>query len=197
MKVIGLTGGIASGKSTVAAFFRELGATVIDADQIVHGLYDTEPQLAAQLSGLFGTNILDASQKIDRKILGNIVFKDEAQRKKLEAIIHPLVRKRIQREIEKAREAGCRLCLVDAALLVESGLYKLYEGLIVVKASPELQIERLMKRSSLSPQDCERRLACQAPLEDKLKLADWVIYNDGSLENTQNQVQRLYFRLCL
>jgi len=192
MKVIGLTGGIASGKSTVAAFFRDLGAAIIDADQIVHDLYDTEPLLAAQLSRIFGAGILDASQKIDRKALGNIVFKDEAQRKKLETLIHPLVRKKIQEEIDKARAAGYRLCLVDAALLVESGLHKLYEGLIVVKTSPALQIERLMKRSALSRQDCEKRLVCQASLEEKLGLADWVILNEGSLDDTRRQVKTLY-----
>lgn len=196
MKVIGLTGGIASGKSTVCAYFKELGAKIIDADKVVHQLYVNDPALKAEIVSVFGTGILDkASQVINRSILGDLVFNNPVLKKKLEAMVHPRVRIKIREEIDMAKKQASPLCIVDAALLVESAWYKDFDGLIVVSADPEQQIERLMKRNNLDRAACLTRLSSQLPLDEKIKKAHWVIDNSHSLAETQKQVQELYPQL--
>ena len=196
MKVIGLTGGIASGKSTVCSYFKELGAQIIDADRVVHQLYANDVALKADVVSHFGKDILDkSSQEINRATLGDLVFNNPLLKKKLESIVHPRVRIKIREEIEKAKNQGFPLCIVDAALLVESAWYKDFDGLIVVSADSEQQIERLMKRNQIDRAACMARLSSQLPLEEKIKEANWVIDNSHSLENTQKQVQELYPQL--
>lgn len=193
MKVIGLTGGIASGKSSISKMFEDLGAYIIDADKIAHQIYDENSELVQKIIEEFGKEILVPSTFIiDRDKLGQIVFKNPEKLKKLEALVHPAVRKQIQLKIHEAGNKGYNLCIVDAALLVETGFYKFYEGLIVVKCSPEQQKERLKSRSELSDEEIQNRINVQAPLQEKLKVANWVIDNSADLSNTQKQVEALY-----
>lgn len=195
MKVLGLTGGIASGKSTVSSIFKSLGAYVIDADKIAHQIYEEDPELVQKLVDSFGQEILIASSIIDRDKLGKIVFNNPSKLKQLENLVHPAVRKKILHEIHEAGNKAYTLCLVDAALLVETGFYKYYDGLIVVQASPAQQRERLKARNELSEEEITKRMQAQSSLEEKLKVANWVIDNSGCLEDTRKQVQELYQKL--
>ena len=196
MKVIGLTGGIGSGKSTVAQFFKDLGARVIDADSIAHQIFDLHPELASLLSQKFGREILDpATGGIDRRRLGALVFSDSVKRKELEALTHPPIRKEIDRLIEEARAAGAPLTLVDAPLLVETKYYRSFDGLIVVKADVEQQIQRILSRDTLSHDEISSRIASQLPLVEKVRVANWVIDNSADLQATQRQVQQLFKEL--
>ncbi len=196
MKTLGLTGGIASGKSTVSEYFRDLGAFVIDADLIVHELYARDETLRKTLIESFGQEILDLQTgQINRPILGNLIFNNSILKKKLESIIHPLVRQKMRHKIEEAKAQKYALCLVDAALLVETGMYKDFDGLITVNATSEQQIERLMIRNGLSREACLARLSSQMPNEEKIKHADWIIDNTQSLSDTRKQVELLYKKL--
>lgn len=193
---MGLTGGIASGKSTVSATFKNLGAYIIDADKIAHQIYDEDSELVQNIIDLFGKEVLIPSTFIiDRDKLGQIVFKNPDRLKQLEVLVHPKVRKKILHEIHEAGKKNYDLCIVDAALLVETGFYKFYDGLIVVKAFPEQQKQRLKERNELSDEEIKNRIKSQAPLEEKLKVANWVIDNTGALEETKKQVEELYKNL--
>ncbi|MFO1519329.1 MAG: dephospho-CoA kinase [bacterium] len=192
MKVLGLTGGIGSGKSTVGRFFQEEGAFVINADLISHQIFDLYPQLQEELRRHFGNDIFQPEGKVDRRRLGTLVFSDAAKRKELENLVHPYIRKEISRQIDTARQSGAALALVDAALLVETGYYKNFEGLIVIETREEQQKERIKKRDGLKMEEIENRMKAQAPLSEKLKVADWVIDNSKDLENTQRQVKKLF-----
>jgi dephospho-CoA kinase len=196
LKVIGLTGGIGSGKSTVAQFFRELGATVIDADAITHQIFDLRPEVIPILLDKFGTEIIDPiTGKIDRRRLGSLVFSNPSLRKELEALTHPLIREEINRRIGEARATNSALALIDAPLLVETNYYRAFEGLIVVKAEKEQQIQRILARDFLTHDEISDRLAAQLPLAEKIRVADWVIDNSSDLQATKKQVEELFNEL--
>ncbi len=196
MKVIGLTGGIGSGKSTVARFFEACGAVHIDADQVAHEIYDKSPQLLEALVQSFGKSILDQTgKKIDRAALAKIVFKNAQDLKTLERMVHPLIRLEIEKKIESARKAHAPLVIVDAALLIETGFYKNYDGLIVVKADEDTQINRVQKRDECSQKEVLQRMKHQLPLNEKLKVANWLIDNSGELKETQKQTETLYRKM--
>ncbi|MDI6758460.1 MAG: dephospho-CoA kinase [Candidatus Omnitrophota bacterium] len=207
--IIGLTGGFGAGKTTVAGIFKSLGAAVIDADKIAHGLID--PAFFKKKAGsiqakqgiyredgykkiisAFGKDILDENGVLDRPRLGKIVFSSRKLLKKLNRIIHPQVIRIIRKEIKHALP---KLIVIDAPLLIESGINKIADILIVVKASQGKQIKRIQKRSSLSRQNILRRIKCQIPLRDKLRLADFIIDNNGSLKKTKKQVKEVWRRL--
>jgi dephospho-CoA kinase len=174
----------------------ELGAFVIDADRVVHAL--TSPGGAAfdRVVTRFGPEILDSEGKIDRERLGRVVFADPDARRALEALLHPAVRAEAARRFDDAaREGVCRIGIFDAALLVETGAYRDFHRLIVVRCSPETQIERLRERNGLSREQAVARLAAQAPLERKLAVADYVIDTEGTLERTRDQASRVYLQL--
>jgi len=198
MKVIGLTGGIASGKSSISKIFEKLGAYIIDADKLAHQIYDEDSKLVQKIIELFGKDILIPSTFIiDRDKLGEIVFKNHEKLKQLETLIHPAVRKKILYEIHEAGEKSYKLCIVDAALLVETGFYKFYDGLMVVKCSPEQQKERLKARNELNDKEIQNRINSQSPLEEKIKVSNWIIDNSHSLEETQKQVEKIYKELVM
>jgi dephospho-CoA kinase len=177
----------------VSRLFQEQGAAVIDADRITHDIYDLHPSLSEELIQKFGEEIRNPTTKLlDRRRLGALVFGDSKKRKELEALLHPHIGAEIAKQIEKAREEGAALALVDAALLVETGFYKAFEGLIVVKADREQQIVRIMARDALSQDEISQRIAAQMPLAEKLKVADWVIDNSGEIMETKRQVEELY-----
>jgi dephospho-CoA kinase len=193
---VGLTGGMASGKSTVAAMLSSHGAFVVDADRVVHEITSPGRTEFDDVVSHFGAGILDGDGEIDRVRLGQIVFADAEARSALEQILHPAVRAEAARRFEvAARELGLRIGVFDAALLVETGAYRDFHRLIVVRCSRETQIIRLRERNDLSPSQAESRIVAQAPLERKLAVADYVIDTEGSLDETRQQAARVYTEL--
>jgi dephospho-CoA kinase len=191
----GLTGGIATGKSTVARMFEELGARVIDADRIGHELIRKSLPAHEEIVGVFGKEILDPSGEIDRKALGAVVFSDPAKLVRLNAILHPLI---VTRTEEAARELSARhpqsIILVDAALIFEAGIGGRFRKVIVTWCRPEQQLERLSAKG-LSREEAELRMAAQMSAEEKRRRADYVIDTSGTKEQTREQVNRLYGEL--
>ena len=180
MQVFGLTGGIASGKSTVASVFRVEGVPVVDADEIAREVVRPgEPALAALVEA-FGPSILLADGTLDRKRLGAAVFEDDALRRRLDAIVHPAIARRSAEHF--ARLSSEPLVCYDAALLVERGLADAFRPLVVVAAPRALQRTRLMARDGLTGPEADARLDAQAPVEAKVAAADLVVSNDADLE---------------
>ncbi len=186
MRVIGLTGGIGSGKSTVAAMIRDRGVPVMDADVMAREI--TAPGQPAQIEIARTWPVADATGRIDRKKLAAIVFADAASRKRLEAITHPRIRTRLAEERSGLAAAGHGLAFLEAALLVETGLYRDLDGLLVVTADEAVRIDRVMARDRCSRADVLARVAAQLPMAAKLAVADYVIDNGASLDGTRAQV---------
>jgi len=193
---VGLTGGIATGKSTVGAMFVELGCHLIESDQITHQLFEPGQAVYAAVVKQFGNRILALDGTIDRRILGDIVFKDPQARARLNSMVHPAI---IQRQQEWLQDMEAQdphgIAIVDAALMIEVGTYKKYDKVIVVTCSPEMQRGRLRARSALSEDEIESRIRSQMPNEEKIKYADFVIDNSGSIQSTHVQVETVYRQL--
>lgn len=190
---VGLTGNIASGKSHAALLFAESGAHVIDADIIVHELLAAGAKTHDKVVGAFGAEILDTDGRIDRRRLGRIIFGNPEKRILLNSLTHPDIGAEILRRIfqlEQSSPGG--IVIVDGALIVESGSYKMYDRLVVVTCDPSLQISRLMSRDGLTQEEAKARMASQMPIEEKLKLADYTIDTSGTLRQTQEQVEAIY-----
>jgi dephospho-CoA kinase len=189
---VGLTGGIASGKSTVGKLFRALGVGVVDADEVAREIVlPGSPGLEAVVEA-FGRDVLDASGALDRKALGARIFADVAKRKTLEAITHPRIFARSMELLgEHAREGGV-YAMYEAALLVENQSYRMFQALVVVAAKRETQLERIARRDGLSAVEAEARLDAQLPLEKKVAVADHVIWNDGDLPALQLAVRDVH-----
>lgn len=190
--IVGLTGGIASGKSTVTRMLRERGVVVIDADQIAREVVMPGEDALAEIVAAFGEEMLGADGALDRAKLGARVFGDAEARATLNMITHPRIGQRMWQRAEEAGAAGHRWVVYDAALLVENRIHLMLDSLIVVAASRATQLERVMRRDGLTLEDAEARLASQLPLEDKVSVADHVIWNDGTVEETATQVAALY-----
>jgi dephospho-CoA kinase len=192
---LGLTGGIASGKTAVAAMLRELGFAVLDADSLAHKL--TEPGQPAydEILREFGPSIIDSDNRIHRAKLAGIVFADAAKLARLNAIVHPRVKATIQRQFTEWSRNGTRdAAFVEAALLVEAGYQKDLDGLVITWCRPEQQLERLRARG-FSDADARRRIAAQMPVAEKLRYATEKIDCSGSLEDTRKQVEALAIKL--
>ena len=193
---IGLTGGIASGKSTVSKEFEKLGTFVIDADQIARALTRPQKPLWRKIIRYFGREIQKEDLTIDRSKLGQKVFSREGEREVLNKMIHPEIKRVIdKRRREIGKDDPNAMVLIDAALLIETGAFREMDRVIVVSASKENQIRRLMDRESLSVEEAQRRIKVQMPLEEKLKYADYVINTNGSLEDTRKQVRKIHGEL--
>ncbi|RMG48954.1 MAG: dephospho-CoA kinase [Acidobacteria bacterium] len=193
---VGLTGGIGSGKSTVAALLRAHGLPVVDADEIVHELLAPGGAAVPPVLAAFGDAVRAPDGGVDRKALGRIVFGDAAARRRLEAIVHPLVAEASRERLRTAAERSPGGVVVyDAALLVETGRYEEFDRLVVVTAPREAQIARIAERDGLSRKEAEARVAAQMPLEEKVRLADYVIDNGGPPEKTAEQTRHLVRRL--
>jgi len=193
---VGLTGGIASGKTAVAHVLAELGAFVIDADQLAHAMLQRGRQAYDRVVERFGKEILDDDGRIVRARLARLVFTVEKARRDLNSIVHPEVRAAAERRIaEHAREGRAKIAVFDAALLVESGHYKDFQRLVVVRCRRETQIRRLLTRGGLGTTEAEARIDSQAPLERKLAVADYVIDTEGTLRETRKQIERVYAEL--
>ncbi|MEF3303753.1 dephospho-CoA kinase [Paenibacillus sp. GYB003] len=186
---IGLTGGIASGKSTVAAMLVERGAVLIDADRIAREVVLPGTPALEQVAERFGSGVLLPDGSLNRKALGEIVFGDEAARKELESILHPRIRALMRERMEThERQSPDKLVVVDVPLLFESKLQAMFQETVLVYIPRSLQLARLMARDELTERQAESRLAAQMPIEAKRELADFVIDNSGELEETRRQV---------
>ncbi|MGC1620787.1 MAG: dephospho-CoA kinase [Candidatus Acidiferrum sp.] len=195
MKRIGLTGGIASGKSAIAAVLRELGFRVIDADALGHMLIEPGQPAYGEIVREFGDGFVGADGRIDRGKLGAVVFANPEKLKKLNAIVHPRVEAEMARQFTECEKDGVRdAAFVEAALLVEAGYQKNLDGLVVAWCTPEQQVERLLARG-MSEVEARRRIAAQMPAEEKLKYATEKIDCTGSKEATRRQVEELAERL--
>ena len=191
----GLTGGIASGKSAVAAMLREMGFPVLDADPIAHKLLEPGQPAREEILREFGADLAGADGRIDRAKLGAIVFADPDRLAKLNAILHPRVEQILLKQYEEWERSGVRDAgFVEAALLVESGFVSHLDGLIVAWCEPEQQLERLKARG-MSEVDAKRRILAQLPLEEKLLRATYSIDCSGTMESTRVQVRALAAQL--
>jgi len=191
MRVVGLTGGIASGKSTVTAMFRELGAEVIDADQVARDVVEPGTAGLEEVARRF-PGVVDATGRLDRVALGRRVFADPAERRALEAIVHPRIREEVARRTDALARTGVTVVLYDAALLIENGLHREMDGVVLVSAPEAVQRERLSARDGLDDAAITARLAAQLPLAEKRAHATWVVDNGGSVDDTRAQVQRIW-----
>ncbi len=193
MKIIGLTGNIACGKSVVAGMFRELGASVIDADQVARLVVEPGQPAWKEIVERFGEGVLNPDGTINRRRLGEIVFRDAEKREELNRITHPRIIEKIRELIEEHRKEGARVVIVEATLIVEKGGMKPIIGdLIVVTADEETQIMRLTQRIGLSREEALLRIKSQMPISEKVKHATYVIDNSGDLEKTREQVKRVW-----
>jgi len=198
MLQVGLTGNIASGKSHVSSVFAELGARIIDADVIAHDLFVAGSSTYMKVVQAFGSRILAPDGSIDRKVLGDIVFRQKEQRLLLNALVHPDVLAEVMRrtfELDKQGFDG--IVVVDAALMVESGFYRMQDRLIVVTCDPALQLARVVNRCGLSDEEARLRIASQMPVVEKIKLAHYTIDTSGTYNRTREQVERIYRDLIL
>jgi len=196
MLTIGLTGGIATGKSYILGVLGELGCDVIDADAVARQVVEPGQPTFEEIVAHFGREILDAEGAIDRAKLGGIVFADKAEREKLNSIVHPRV---YETQAKWLADVAARnpeaIAVVDAALMIETGSYRRFDKVIVVWCDPQLQLERLMARNNLSPDEAAARIAAQMPAEEKLKYADYCIDTSKGFEDTRRQVESLYAEL--
>ena len=196
MKVIGLTGSIGSGKSTVAGLFKELGAEVIDADLVSRQVVEPGSKTLKQLATEFGDQILNPDGTLNRAYVADIVFDSDEKRQLLNSIIHPAIYNRIVSMIEEYRDKGLKLVVLEAALMLEKGgLLKLIDHLVVVSIDEETQIKRLEQRGGLSREQMKARIKTQLSNDEKIKHADFVIDNTGNLENTRKQVSGIWNKI--
>ncbi|HXX30421.1 MAG TPA: dephospho-CoA kinase [Myxococcaceae bacterium] len=195
MRLIGLTGGIGSGKSTVSGMLRALGAEVIDADELAREVVRPgEPALAEIARRFPGT--VDAGGRLDRAALAGRIFADPGERAALNGIVHPRIQAEVQRRTAALAAAGAEAVIYDAALLMENGLHRAMDAVIVVWVPLEVQRERLMARDGLDRAAAEERLRAQMPLDEKRALATWVVDNSGSREDTRRQVEAIWGALA-
>jgi len=190
---IGLTGGIACGKSTVAAMLARRGAAVIDIDRIAREVVEPGRPALAAIAEKFGQAVLQPDGTLDRKKLGAIVFADPAKRKELERITHPAIRAEMKDRMRRFEEEDPdRLIVVDVPLLFESGLESYFDKIMVVYVPRDEQKRRLMARDSLTEEEAEQRLKAQMDIEEKKRRADIVIDNSGPLDETERQLDRIW-----
>jgi dephospho-CoA kinase len=191
VRLVGLTGGIASGKSTVSEMFRALGAEIIDADQVARDLVRPGQPALAEIAERFAGTV-DAAGHLDRAALAERIFSDPADRAALNAILHPRIQAEVRRRTEALQLLGVDLVLYDAALLIENGLHHAMDKVVVVWLPRDVERARLMARDGLSEAEAEARLQAQAPLDDKRAVASWVVDNSGTRKQTQAQVEAIW-----
>ena len=191
MLLVGLTGGIGSGKSTVARLLEKRGAVVFDADLFAREAVEPGTPGHAAVIERFGADVLAPGGELDREALASIVFADPAARRDLEQIVHPEVRRLFAEGSEAYRDTD-RVVVFSAPLLVETGMHTAFEVLVVVSATVATQIERLMRQRGMSEPSIRARIDAQAPLEDKAAAADFLVDNEGSLDELESQVEQLW-----
>lgn len=191
--LVGLTGGVATGKSTVSAMLRALGCVIIDADLLAREVVEPGQPAYREIVEAFGPGVLQPDGRLDRKALGAVVFADPAQRKRLEAITHPRIRERFAARLAELTERGFDgIVIFDAPVMIESGNYRNMERLVVVTSDEAAQMARQQEREGLSEADARRRIQSQMPLAEKARLADYVIDNSRDLGSTEAQVREVH-----
>ena len=191
--VIGITGGLASGKSLVTGEFKRLGAMVVDADIISRQVSAKDGEAYADIVKEFGQTILKEDGSIDRKALGGIVFSDKDKLKKLNSITHPRIIKRLRDEVQRLKtESPDAVIAVDAALLIETGLNREMDAVIVVYADEDRRIQRSVKRDNITEADARQRSGAQMNLSEKAAMADFVIENNGTMEETRTKARDVF-----
>jgi dephospho-CoA kinase len=194
MKLIGLTGGVGSGKSTVAEMLRELGAVLIDADEAAHAVYEPGTAGFDAIVAEFGPEYV-RDGRIDRRRLGELVFKDRDAIGRLNAIVHPLVRDWMARRTSEAAEGGAEVIVQDVPLLYENGLEDLFSSVVLVYVSPEVQLERLVKGRGLDEARARSIISAQMPIDEKRRRAHHVIDNSGTQDETRRQVEEVWAQM--
>ena len=182
MMTVGLTGNVASGKTTVAERWRESGVTVIDADRLGHAVLEEDAEVREALETEFGGRILDADGRIDRAALGEAAFSAPGRIASLNAIVHPPLLERLDQELERARRSGAKLAVVDAALVFEFGLGEVLDAIVLVTAPARTREERLREARGMDAERFARIMETQMPDEEKVEACDYVIVNDGSID---------------
>ncbi|KAJ7499658.1 dephospho-CoA kinase-domain-containing protein [Mycena latifolia] len=191
MLVVGLTGGIATGKSAVSNLLKGRHIPVVDADILARQVVEPGTPALAKIAAFFGPEILQSDGTLDRKKLGSVIFNDEVKRRKLNSIVHPAVRRAMLRGVLGHWLRGSKYCIVDVPLLIEGGLWKWVGKVVVVYCSADLQLERLMKRDASSCEDASSRLNSQLAIAEKVQYADRLIDNSGSLDDLEAHVNSL------
>ena len=194
--LVGLTGGIATGKSMVSALLRQLGCEIIDADLLAREVVEPGRPAWTTIVAEFGQDVVTGDGALDRKRLGAIVFANPERRRRLEAITHPAIRERFQARLDELAEHGFTgIVVFDAAVMIESGNYKNMDRLVVVVTDEPTQMSRLQGRDGTDDAEGRRKIASQMPLSEKAKLADYVIDNSGDRHATAEQVRRVFAAL--
>lgn len=196
--IFGLTGGIATGKSTVAEMFRQRGAVIVDADLAAREVVAPGTEGLRRIRERFGEEYILPSGELDRAKLGALVFSDEQARKDLNAITHPLIRQHMDQQVQEAFERDPKaIVIMDIPLLIESMAQgqKRVDKVILVYVPPHIQLQRLMQRNGYTEEEAKQRIAAQMGIEEKKKWADWLIDNSGTLEETERQVEQLFPQL--
>lgn len=197
MKVIGVTGGIGSGKSTIAKILFDLGASIIDADKIAREITAKGQPIMEEIVGYFGTGVQDEEGELDRKKLSEIVFADSKKLKVLNSITHKYIADKIKDELNKLEEAKAKIVVLDAPLPVENGFLDVVDESWVVVANRDIRIKRIMERSNITAEEALARIKMQKSDEEYLKIADEVINNDGSVEELEKSIAKLYIQKSL
>lgn len=192
---VGLTGGIATGKSTVSGLIRAQGIPVIDADELAREVVKPQTKGLQQVVNLFGPDVLAADGSLDRARMGQIVFRDRQKLDQLENIIHPLIRERVEELKRELRAAGHHLAIYDVPLLFEKNMEPLFDGVIVVACDSEQQLQRFIARNGVDEMAARARITQQLPIEDKVKRADWVVDNSGTKAQLEKNVNALLAEL--
>ncbi len=189
--IIGLTGGIASGKSTVSSMFTSLNIPVVDADKISREVVEPGEDAYEKIRHVFGEDVFKKDGTLNRKKLGTIIFADEEKRKQLNGIVHPAVRKEMLRQRDYYINKGEKCIILDIPLLFEGNLTQLVDKTIVVSVDEDVQLNRLMERDQSSKEEAEQRIQSQLPIREKVKLADAVIDNNGTKIDSCKQLKNI------
>lgn len=192
MRLIGLTGGIGSGKSKVTAVLRHLGASVVDADALTHQIQGRGQPGWETIRDAYGWSILSPDGEIQRKKLGFLIFRDPKQRIRLNEMIHPLVRQEMAKAIDRNRDQGIGITILDVPLLIEGGMYREVDEVWVVYTDLETQVKRIAQRDGIGREEALKRVTSQMPLEEKIRYAHRVIQNTGTVEQLKEEVQALW-----
>ncbi|MBL8188615.1 MAG: dephospho-CoA kinase [Acidobacteria bacterium] len=196
MLKVGLTGGIATGKSFVLSVLRELGCEVMDADQTAREVVEPGQPAFAEIVAHFGQEVVGEDGKLNRGKLGAIIFNNPAEREKLNSIVHPRVFEAQARwMVEVERRNPQAIVVIDAALMIETGSYRRFDQIIVVHCDPDIQLQRLMERNTLTKEEAMARISSQMPSAEKLKFADFAINTSLGFDDTRRQIESLYEQL--
>lgn len=195
--IIGLTGSIASGKSTVSKMLKQLGYPIVDADEIARLVVEPGTSVIKRIGETFGEEVLNEDGSLNREKLGGRIFGNVEEREKLNSIIHPAIREEMLRQREDHLTAGANTVIMDIPLLFESKLQSFVEKIIVVSVTPEVQAQRLIARNQLTETEASKRISSQLPMEIKEAGADAVINNNGTVEETEAQLQKIIVKWVL